>query len=224
MKLIKNINNKYLKYLIRKSMDPKEKKPANEIRVGYRTRVSNVVSYAEKLLKENNVKTLNFSAVGGSIGTLVNVVEILKLNTPGLYQQNRIATIAYQSVEDKNVERQRLYPKFETILSVEKPAKEGEGYQAPLTEEERKKIQEIKEKGRELRRRGGFRGGRGSRGRGRNFGRGRRGYGRPRGMRGGFRPRGMRGGFRGSRGMRGRGGPMRRGMRGSGPMRRGRGM
>ena len=195
-------------------MDPKAKKPANEIRVGFRTRVGNVISYAERLLHEHNFKTLHFSAVGGSIGTLVNAVEILKYTNAGLYQENKMATIAYQSVEEGgNVQRQRLYPKLEVTLSLEKPASQEEGYQEPMKEEDRKKLQEIREKNREERRNRGFRGGRGRGFRGRGM---RRGFRGGRGFRG-FRGRGMRRGFRA--GFRGRGRPMGRGMRGG--MRRG---
>jgi hypothetical protein len=132
------------------------------------------------------------SAVGGSIGTLVIAVEVLKAMFPGLHQLNRFATISYQSVEDGgNVQNQRLYPKLEVILSLDKPEKEGEGYQEPLDEEKRKKILEIQSRGRDQRRnlrgRGrGFRGIRGRRFLRRGF-RGRR-FGRP--MRRGFRGRG----------------------------------
>lgn len=40
----------------------KTKKEANDIRIGFRSRVGSVISYCEKLLKENNLRTLNFSA------------------------------------------------------------------------------------------------------------------------------------------------------------------
>lgn len=198
----------------------KPTKPVNDIRIGFRSRAGNVISYCEKLLKENNIKTLNFSAVGGSIGTLVNVVEVLKMTTAGFYQTNRIATISYQSVEEGgNVQNQRLYPKLEVILSLEKPTTQTEGSQGPLTDEERKMLLEVRDKRREERNKAGTRG----RGRGRGGYRGGfRGRGRGRGMRGRGRGRGrpMRGGrsFRGGRGrpMRGAG----RGTRGRG---RGRG-
>ena len=160
------------------------------------------------------MRSLNLSAVGGSIGTLVIAVEVLKAMIPGFYQLNRFATISYQSVEDGgNVQNQRLYPKLEVILSLDKPEKETEGFQEPLDEENRKKMLEIQSRGREQRRnlrgrgfRGrGFRGrGRGRRGfnfRGRRFGRG------TRTMRRGFRNRG-RGLFR--RGNIRRGVPLRR--------------
>jgi hypothetical protein len=165
----------------------KPTKPANDIRIGFRSRAGNVISYCEKLLKENNIRTLNFSAVGGSIGTLVNVVEVLKMTTPGFYQSNRIATISYQSVEEGgNVQNQRLYPKLEVILSLDKPTTQTEGSQEPLTEEQRQKLIEVRDKRREERNKAGTRG----------RGRGRGGY------RGGFRGRGRGRGRRPTRGGR----------------------
>ena len=162
-----------------------QKKPANDIRVGFNSRISGIVNYCQRLLKENNMRELNFSAVGGSIGTLVTAVEVLKALQPGLYQVNRLATISYQSVEEgkKNeVQNQKLYPKLEVKLTLDKPQKTGEGYQEPIKEEERKNILDIQSKRRQggRPRRGGFRG-----------------------RRGGFR--GRREGFRGRRGFRGRG-------------------
>ena len=200
----------------------KSKKPENDIRISFSSRIGGVVSYCEKLLKENNIRELNFSAVGGSIGTLVSVVEILKTITPGLYQINRLATISYQSVEEggkSETQNQRLYPKLEVKLTLDKPSKTNEGFQDKLDEEERKKLLDLHLKRKDERRRGGFRGRR------RGF-RGRRGGFR--GRRGGFR--GRRGGFRGrgrGRGRppirgRGRGRPPMRG-RGNGPRGRGNG-
>ena len=182
----------------------KSKKPINDIRVSYNSRIGGIVSYCEKLLKENNMRELNFSAVGGSIGTLVSVVELLKTITPGLYQINRLATISYQSVEEggkSENQNPRLFPKLEVKLTLDKPAKPTEGFQDKLTEEERKKLLDLHNKLRDERknrprRRGGFRG-----------------------RRGGFRGRR---GFRGRPPMRGRGRPPMRG-RGRPPMPRGRG-
>lgn len=180
-----------------------QKKPANEIRVGANSRVSGIINYCQRLIKENNFRELIFNAVGGSIGTLVTTVEILKTMQPGLHQVNRFATISYQSVEEgKNneIQNQRLYPKLEVKLTLDKPAQLGEGYQEPLSEEERKKLVEFQEKRRQGRqvRRGPPR---------RGYSNGRRGFRNAR--RGGFR--GRRRGF----GMPGRP-PMRRGQ----PMRR----
>lgn len=203
-------------------MESRSKKPANDIRVSYNTRVGGIVSYCEKLIKDNKERTLNFSAVGGSIGTLVNAVEVLKAVIPGLYQVNRLVTISYQSVEEgKQTENQnqRLYPKLEVILTLDKPEKQGEGFQDKLSEEDRKKIQDIQNKRREENRnrpprRGGFRGSRRRGFRGRGGFRGRRPMGQRGPVRGGFRGRGFRanrggprrGGFRGNRGApRGRG-------------------
>ena len=197
------------------------KKQVNDIRVRYNSRISGIINYCQRLLKENNLRELTFSAVGGSIGTLVTTVEILKALYPGIHQVNRLATISYHSVEEgkkDEVENQRLFPKLEVKLSLDKPAKIGEGYQEPLSEEERKKITEILNKRRQTRnvRRGptrrGFKAGprrfrnrrnNGVRGRGRN---GPKGRGRPP-MRGRNAP--MRGNPN-----RGRGVPVR----GRGPM------
>ena len=205
----------------------KSKKPVNDIRVSFNSRIGGIVSYGEKLLKENNFRELNFSAVGGSIGTLVSVVELLKTITPGFYQINRFATISYQSVEEggkSESQNQRLYPKLEVKLTLDKPAKTTEGFQDALSEEERKKLLDIHLKRRDERRRGGFRGRRPFRGRRGGF-RGRRPF---RGRRGGFRGRPpmrgrriMRGRGRG-RGLRGRGGrPPMNGSRGNAPRGRG---
>jgi len=205
----------------------KSKKPVNDIRVSFNSRIGGIVSYCEKLLKENNFRELNFSAVGGSIGTLVSVVELLKTITPGFYQINRFATISYQSVEEggkSESQNQRLYPKLEVKLTLDKPAKTTEGFQDALSEEERKKLLDIHLKRRDERRRGGFRGRRPFRGRRGGF-RGRRPF---RGRRGGFRGRPpmrgrriMRGRGRG-RGLRGREGrPPMNGSRGNAPRGRG---
>ena len=203
----------------------KSKKPVNDIRVSFNSRIGGIVSYCEKLLKENNLRELNFSAVGGSIGTLVSVVELLKTITPGLYQINRLATISYQSVEEggkSETQNQRLYPKLEVKLTLDKPSKTTEGFQDKLDEEERKKLLDLHEKRKDERRRGGFRR-RGFRGRGRRGGfRGRRPF-RGRGRGRGRLPMRGRGG-RGRPPMRGRGGRGRPPMRGRGrPPMRGRG-
>ena len=186
----------------------KSKRPVNDIRVSLYSKIGGIISYCEKLFKENNFRELNFSAVGGSIGNLVSIVELLKTIYPGLYQINRFATISYQSVEEGGKQESgnnRLFPKLEVKLTLDKPAKTTEGFQEKLSEDERKKLLDLHNKRKEERRnrprrRGGFRGRRG-------------GF---RGRRGGFR--GRRGGFRGRRGFgfRGRRGPMR-GFRGGRP-------
>ena len=192
----------------------KSKKQVNDIRVSFNSRIGGIVSYCEKLLKENNLRELNFSAVGGSIGTLVSVVEILKTITPGFYQVNRLATISYQSVEEggkSEAQNQRLYPKLEVKLTLDKPEKTTEGFQDKLKEEDRKFLLDAHLKRKEERARGRSRGRRGFRGRRGGF-RGRRPF------------RGRRGGFRGRPPMRGRGrgrgrpmrGPRGRPMRGRG--------
>lgn len=203
-------------------------KPLNEIRIGFRSRVRNTVNYANILLKENNFRSLHLSAIGGAIGSLVNAVEVLKINNPGLYQVNKIGTVSYQTVDQQGViQNQRLYPKLEVTLSLDAPSDtNGEGYQEKLSEERRTQLLTVagqrqrrtdeRPRGRPTRGaprgRGGFRGGRGApRGGPRGRGGFRGGRGAPRGgprgySRGGPRgaPRG-RGGFRGPRVNRARG-------------------
>lgn len=195
---------------------PEQKKADNDIRIGMNTRPRNVIKYATSILSEKKLTELKFSAVGGSIGRLVDTVEVLKITIPGFYQQNRLSSVTYQTVDsNQKVVKQRLYPKLEVILTKEEPKVKNEGTQEVMNEEERQKIEkfmkerkekmekEFKERGP---RRGVFRGNRrGFRGRGRGFrGRGFRGQ-RGRGNFGGRGPR--RGGpFRGNRGdKRGRG-------------------
>ena len=186
-------------------------KEANDIRIGMKTRVRNVVRYCNSLLKEKTFKTLHFSAVGGAIGKLVSAVEVLKTVNAGLYQQNKLATVSYQSTENKEVKNQRLYPKMEVTLSLDDMKEKNEGYQKKLEESKRLELYNVfNEQPVRRGRRGGFRGRRGG------F-RGRRGEFR--GRRGGFR--GRRGGFRGGFRDRSRGAGFRRGFRGNN---RGRGM
>ena len=169
------------------------KKPDNDIRVGMRSRPRYVIKYAQSIMKEKKFNELKFSAVGGSIGHLLEIVEVLKILIPGLYQQNRITSVAYQTVDSNNqLLNQRLYPKLEIILSTEEFKNKNEGTQDKLSEKDRKFLEDNMNKRKEEREK--------------NRGRGRRGGFR--GRRGGFR--GRRPGFRGvRRGFRGRGGPRR---------------
>ena len=176
-----------------KKVDPK--KAENDIRVGMKSKPRYVIKYATSIMKEKKFKELKFSAVGGSIGKLVQIVEVLKILIPDLYQQNRITSVAYQTVDsNKTLINQRLYPKLEVLLSTEQFKEKTEGTQDKLSEKDRKTFEEHMNKRKEEReknrgtRRGGFRGRRG-------------GF---RGRRGGLR--GRRGGFRGNRGAPRRGG------------------
>ena len=175
-------------------------KPQNEIKISFRSRVRNIIKYADGLLKENQFRILKLSAIGGAIGTLVNAAEVLRALNPGLYQVVRIGTVSYQTVDSKGgVESERLYPKLEIDLTLDVPQEKGLGFQDKLNEDERKKVADLIEKNNvERQNRGEQRGddqgqvSRGGRGRGRG---GFRGDSRGRG-RGGFRGE-SRGGFRG---------------------------
>ena len=190
---------------------PKDK-AENDIRVGMSSRPRNVIRYASSIMKEKNLKELKFSAVGGSIGKLLDTVEVLKVMIPGLYQQNKITSVAYQTVDsNKSVISQRLYPKLEVVLSTEEPKTKTEGTQGKMDEKLRAEIQKIMDDRKAKREKEGTRGGfRDNRRGGRGSFRGNRGGPR----RGGFRgnrggPRRGRGNFRGQRGGPRRGGAMR---------------
>ena len=169
------------------------KKEDNDIRIGMKSRQKYVIKYATSIMKEKNYKELKFSAVGGSIGKLVDIVEVLKILIPNLYQQNRITSVAYQTLDSNSkILNQRLYPKLEIILSTEEFKNKNEGTQDKIDEKLRKDIEEIMKKRREEREKNGDKNRRG-----RGF-RNRRGG--LRGRRPGFRGRGRgprRGGFRG---------------------------
>ena len=200
------------------SQNKKEtKKEPNDIRIGMNSRPRNVIKYATSVMDEKKLTELKFSAVGGSIGRLLDIVEVFKVLKPGLYQQNRITSVAYQTVDSNNeLLQQRLFPKLEVILSKEEPKNKTEGYQGQIDEKQRKEIETIMNKKKEQREKNRGRGGPRGRGRGGPRGRGRRagfrgrgrGFGRPRrGGRGnprGASPRG-RGNTRGAS-PRGRGG------------------
>ena len=194
------------------------KKADNDIRIGMKSRQKYVIKYASSIMKEKNYKELKFSAVGGSIGKLLDIVEVLKVLIPGLYQQNRITSVAYQTVDSNStILNQRLYPKLEVILSTEDFKNKNEGTQDKLDEKTRKDLEDVMKKRREEREKNA------GKPRGRGGPRGRRpGF---RGRRGGFRGRPRRGGFRGrgrGRGGRGQGG-RGQGQRGAPKVNRGRG-
>ena len=169
------------------------KKEPNDIRIGMNSRPRNVIKYATSVMDEKKLTELKFSAVGGSIGRLLDIVEVFKVLKPGLYQQNRITSVAYQTVDSNNeLLQQRLFPKLEVILSKEEPKTKTEGFQGQMDEKQRKEIEKKKKKKKEQREKN-------------------RGRGGPRGRgRGGPRGRGRRAGFRGGRG-RGFGRPRRGG-------------
>ena len=185
------------------------KKEPNDIRIGMRSRPRNVIKYSTSVMDELKLTELKFSAVGGSIGRLLDIVEVLKVLKPGLYQQNRITSVAYQTVDSNNkLLNQKLYPKLEIVLSKEEPKNKTEGYQGQMDENERKQIENIMNKKKEDREQNkGGRPRRGGRGAPRGGGRVRRGgfRGRPRGRGFGGRPRRGRGAPRGN--PRGRGTP-----------------
>ena len=176
-----------------KNNSPKE---LNDVRIGMQSIVGKVIGYCNLLLTEKEFKTIRFTAVGGAIGKLVNVVENLRIFHTGLFQSNLLSTVSYQAVDKQGkVFNERLHPKMEVTLSLEEPKEKTEGFQTKLDEEERKKLHDFMNARREQRQAEGPRGGRGGfRGRGRGRGGDRnRNYEEPRGER--VERGGYRGGF-----------------------------
>ena len=190
----------------------------NLIRIGTGTRINGVLRYANVLLKERNFREIHFRGLGASVGKLVTVVELLKLTHPGMYQINKIGTVAFQLKEgNESIINERLYPKLEIILSLDPPNEKSVGFQDKMAEEERSRLCGIMERtgwsglgpsrglgiGRGRAR--GIRRGRGSfTGRIRSF-RGRGALGRPRSRTGSFNSFGGGYGGRGTLSPRGRG-------------------
>lgn len=126
-----------------KQQPKQEPRKPNDIRVRMDSRVSGIIRYCNSILKEKTATTLNFSAVGGAITKLVSAVEIIKIVNPGLYQSNKLGTVIFKSVENKETEEiKRLFPKLDVILSLD-PLEKNEGFQDKYSEEERKKLFDI---------------------------------------------------------------------------------
>ena len=127
------------------SQEKQEKVPANEIRIGLKSKPKDVIAQCEKLIKEDKIKDLHLSAVSNSIGELVITAEILKSMFPELIQKSVFSTIESRTDEkDKKPEAKtkRLYPRLEIVLYTEKPAESKD--EAPkISEEDRKLLLET---------------------------------------------------------------------------------
>ena len=187
--------------------------PENEIRVSGKTNVLKTISRIEEVFKTHDNVTI--SGINTGISKVLLITEIAKLKIKNLHQYNKIETITGEMKEqDQADEAQPVHylTRFKVELSktkIETP--KNTFYQVPYSEEQIKKISEIKapEKKEDFRPRTAPRGFRG-RGRGRGMPRG-EGRGRGRGIpRGEGRGRG-RGMPRGEGRGRGRGRGMPRG-------------
>jgi len=177
-------------------------KPDNHIKIGVGTRVRSVINYC-KILLEKNFRELNLTAMGGAIGSLILVCENLKILHPGLFQSYKILTVNYKTVDNTGkLVQQKLFPKFEVILSLDEPSEKNEGFQPPLPNDEREKLlnqlNSQNQRQSQIRGNRGFRSSRGERTN--RFFRGERPRGIGRGFERGFGTRGRIG-----RGFRGRG-------------------
>jgi hypothetical protein len=117
-----------------------EVKPvSNELRVGSKIKPKEFIEQCTKLLKDDKLKEIHLSAIGAAIGELVVSVEIVKSIIPDLFQKNIFSTIPpFTKEKEKKIETKndRLYPKLEIILSVDKI----------IEKEEKKSITEVERK------------------------------------------------------------------------------
>ena len=115
---------------------------SEEIRVGINTKIKSMIKHSINLMKDTQLKELKFSAVGGSIE--IDIIEILKIFLPGIYQQNRLSSVSYVSIDNKIKEENKwIYPKLEITLLKNEPLIKNEGYQGNISEEERKILETI---------------------------------------------------------------------------------
>merc|ERR1712032_1765018 len=140
-----------------KRQDNNAPKEENDVRIGMSSIVGKVIGYCNLLLTEKKFRNIKFTAVGGAIGKLVNVVENLKVFHAGLNQSNFLTTVSYQAVDRTGkVFNERLHPKMEVNLSLDKIAAPEQGFvQDVLPEEERKTMQALMDKRREERQKEG---------------------------------------------------------------------
>ena len=118
----------------------------NEVRIGFRSKIKQIISQCEKLLKEEKVKDLHLSAVGNSIGNLAIASEILKSLHPELFQKSVFSAISLPNEKNKDKNQtqkaEKLFPRLEIIFTIEKPKEKKEEVK-PITEEERKTLIET---------------------------------------------------------------------------------
>ena len=155
---------------------PKSNVPENEIRISPQTQVLRGVTRVKEAFKKFDNVTL--TGINTGISRVLLITEIIKLKIPNLHQYNLIETIKTEKHEE-NEEKTDDNPRYSTRFKVELHKKQlpsppkNSFYQAPYTEEEVKKISSVNPP---EKRPGTVRGGRG-----RFFGRGRKGDGRGRG-------------------------------------------
>lgn len=121
-------------------------KPANEIRIAFRSKISSIIAQCEKLIKDEKFKDLHLSAIGNSIGNVVVISEILKSLYPDFSQKSVFSVIPLSNGKDKDKkpdkENKKSFPRLEITVSKEKPEDKKEDSQK-LTEEERKALIET---------------------------------------------------------------------------------
>ena len=114
---------------------------SKDIVIKHNASVKSVVDYSIYLMKHREIQEINFSSIGEDIKKLIQIVEILKIYLPGIYQNNNFKTIYYENIGLNQNINPTLYPKLEITLSKKEPIIKKEGYQGSLSEEKRKIIE-----------------------------------------------------------------------------------
>merc|ERR1712113_1295867 len=142
----------------------------NEIRITSTGRTRNYVTYAAKLLKdEETFESLTLRATGTALATAVTVSEIIKRRFKGLHQVCKIGNAevidTYEPLEEglEVVEDVRSISFIEITLSLKEPNPKPVGYQEPLDESLVKEYDEAEDERRKAKKGKG----RGKRGKGR---------------------------------------------------------
>lgn len=204
----------------RKIIREKEPIGSDEIRITAAGSVFRYVDYAKSLFDEKQKKKVTIKATGNAISKAVSLAEIIKRSFKGLHQLTLCGSTTikdhYEPTEEglDPVTEERVVSFIEITLSLDPLDQSHPGYQPPLDDSV---VDEFDlDKARISR--GGFRGGRGFRGRFPPRGGFRGGRGRGRGGYGGDYGEGDYGheddGYRGRGRGRGRGRPRGRGFRG----------
>ena len=129
----------------------KEKTAENEIRVTASGIASRCIGYALHVLNEKKLDTILIKASGQAISKACIVAEVLRQRVPGLALISKITntkfTDVYQPKEQglDEVKVEKTLAVLELTLKTQ-PTPEDEqlaGYNAPLSEEERKKVNNI---------------------------------------------------------------------------------
>jgi len=125
------------KYQLVSDIKPEEPSKDNEIRINKNGTISKYISYAIKLIQQEN-KTFVIRAMGLTIQKAITVAEILKRRIAGLHQLTELGSVEvidiFEPLEEglDRVEVTRKIPAINITLSTQPLNSYHPGYQAPI--------------------------------------------------------------------------------------------